>query len=74
VVEEGLMRHVGEFVETVFDTGALGATILYGRVIKSGKRVYVVEWESGIRNRLPHNDERVRSARNRALAESCIAG
>jgi hypothetical protein len=40
-------------VRTWFDTGALGNTYLYGTVVSAGPRVFVVEWESGIRNRLP---------------------
>lgn len=35
-----------------FDTGALGATIPYGRVISAGPKVYRVRWESGLTNRL----------------------
>ena|SRR3990167_11055548 len=42
----------GDFVRTYFDTGALGAQILLGRVMKAGRATYTVEWESGIRNRI----------------------
>jgi len=41
-----------DLVRTWFDTGALGATILYGRVVAAGPRAFVVEWESGLRNRI----------------------
>ncbi len=42
----------GQFVRTWFDTGALGATIIYGEVIAAGTRTYSVRWESGIVNRI----------------------
>lgn len=35
-----------------FDTGAFGSTPLIGTVIKSVPKTALVEWESGIRNRL----------------------
>lgn len=41
----------GDVVRTWFDTGALGATLLYGRVIAAGPRQFAVRWESGIVNR-----------------------
>ncbi|HYE57566.1 MAG TPA: hypothetical protein VD948_03630 [Rhodothermales bacterium] len=40
-------------VRTWYDTGAFGSNLLYGRVVAAGERSFVVEWESGIRNRLP---------------------
>lgn len=42
----------GDYVKTWFDTGAFGATILYGRVVKAGPATYTVRWESGIQNRV----------------------
>lgn len=42
----------GQFVQTWFDTGALGATLLYGVVVAAGPRAYYVRWESGIVNRI----------------------
>lgn len=49
----------GQYVRTWFDTGAMGATILYGRVVAAGPRAYTVCWESGLRNRLQQGDTRV---------------
>lgn len=43
---------VGDYVKTWFDTGAMGVTTMYGRVIKSGRATYTVRWESGICNRV----------------------
>jgi hypothetical protein len=42
----------GDVVKMFFDTGAFGAQILFGLVIKAGSKVYTVVWESGIKNRL----------------------
>lgn len=46
------MMKRGDFVRTWFDTGAMGPTILYGRVIKAGPATYTVRWISGIQNRI----------------------
>lgn len=46
------MKAKGQFVQTWFDTGAMGAAILFGYVIKAGPKTYTVMWESGIRNRI----------------------
>jgi len=43
---------VGDIVATWFDTGAFGATILFGVVIAAGPKVYRVRWESGATNRI----------------------
>ncbi len=43
---------VDDIVSTWYDTGALGATILYGRVVKAAAKTYVVRWESGLQNRI----------------------
>jgi hypothetical protein len=42
----------GRFVRTWFDTGALGATLLYGQIVSSGPKTFTVRWESGLKNRL----------------------
>ena len=42
----------GDLVQTWFDTGAMGATILHGEVIAAGPKRYRVRWESGLTNRL----------------------
>jgi len=55
-------RKVGEEVQTWFDTGAMGCTILRGRVVKASPMTYTVEWESGLRNRIRQGDKRVKLA------------
>lgn len=42
----------GDPVATWYDTGAMGATILYWTVIKAGPKTCTIEWESDIRNRV----------------------
>jgi hypothetical protein len=42
----------GDPVQTYFDTGAFGYSLLYGRVIKAGPKTFTVLWESGLTNRL----------------------
>jgi hypothetical protein len=54
-----MMIRRGDFVKTWFDTGAMGAQILFGIVIMAGPTTYTVMWESGLRNRLRVNDKRV---------------
>jgi hypothetical protein len=47
----------GDLVQTYFDTGAFGAKILYGRIVKAGPKTATIEWESRNRNRIeqsPH--------------------
>lgn len=66
---------VGDAVQVWFDTGAFGASILYGRVIASGPVAFSVRWESGIVNRVRHADARglgVVPAQDAALAESIL--
>jgi hypothetical protein len=46
----------GDQVQTWFDTGAFGAKILYGVVITAGRKVYFVQWESGLTNRIKQGD------------------
>lgn len=48
-------KHVfkrGDVVKMYYDTGAFGARVLFGFVIKAGPKSYTVVWESGIKNRL----------------------
>lgn len=42
-----------DLVQTMFDTGAMGAQFLFGVVEKSGPKTMTIRWESGIRNRVP---------------------
>lgn len=51
---------VGDHVETMFDTGAMGVTPLHGNVVAAGPKRYTVEWESTLRNRLPQGYHDVR--------------
>ena len=50
------MRTIGDRVRTWWDDGCFGGGWLYGRVVACGPKSYVVEWDSGIRNRIRHND------------------
>jgi hypothetical protein len=54
---------VGDHVETYFDTGAFGCTLLYGTVVAAGPKTYTVEWESTARNRIRQGDWRVQKRR-----------
>ena len=47
---------VGDHVETYFDTGAFGVSLLWGKVVAAGPKTFTVEWESGLRNRLRQGD------------------
>lgn len=49
----------GDYVQTLFDTGAFGYTSLYGIVEKAGVRTYTVRWESGLRNRIRQGNRNV---------------
>lgn len=49
----------GDRVKTWFDTGAMGAQILYGIVIAAGPKTYRVQWESDLTNRIRQGDPRV---------------
>jgi hypothetical protein len=53
----------GDEVQTLFDTGALKYTMLYGTVIAAGPRVYRVRWESDITNRVRQGDTRIKASR-----------
>jgi hypothetical protein len=62
----------GDYVQTWFDTGAMGATILYGRVVSAGPRTYLVRWESGIQNRVTQEYPHVTAAHDtEAAAAAC---
>jgi hypothetical protein len=65
----------GQYVRTWFDTGALGASILYGVVVAAGAATYSVRWESGTVNRVRQGQagiERV-TGDERATAEAATA-
>ena len=49
---------VGTPVTTWWDTGAFGLTVLRGRVVASGPQAALIEWESGLRNRIRWDDRR----------------
>jgi hypothetical protein len=53
----------GDEVQTLFDTGAFGCTILYGYVIAAGPKAYRVRWESENTNRVRQGDPRVKARR-----------
>jgi hypothetical protein len=61
----------GHLVQTWFDTGARGATILYGVVTASGPKTFSVRWESGLSNRVRHGHGTVERARD--VGEAAIA-
>lgn len=52
------MLKVGSFVQAWWDTGAFGMTPMYGIVRQSGPKSVMVEWRSGIRNRIPQEGGR----------------
>lgn len=62
----------GDYVQTWFDTGAMGCTILYGVVIAAGSKSYTVRWESGIRNRIKQGDKRVLPAGDKDTAARAL--
>lgn len=43
---------IGDVIATWFDTGAMGAQLLFGVVIAAGPKAYRVRWESGLSNRV----------------------
>lgn len=63
----------GDLVEYWFDTGAFGFNILYGKIIASGEKCYRVMWESGLTNRLRHEQPGVKIAEDQALAATACA-
>jgi hypothetical protein len=60
----------GDYVRTWFDTGAMGATVLYGRVVKAGPRTYTVLWESGLRNRIVRENSYITPISDREQPEA----
>lgn len=48
----------GDYVQLWFDTGAFGATQLFGVVIDSGPKSFRVRWESGLTNRIDRRSPR----------------
>lgn len=70
-------RHVfkvGDIVKMFFDTGAFGAQILFGLVVKAGPKTYTVEWESNHRNRLEQGRTIVASVEDPELLEEARKG
>lgn len=71
--EEGMGSSVttkkGAIVSYQFDTGALGLTTLYGVVTAAGPRSFTVRWESGLTNRRPQGDSKVRVPTNLDASE-----
>jgi hypothetical protein len=67
--EEGAVMKIGDYVWTWFDTGAMGAAILYGRVVKAGPKTYTVRWESDLQNRIHQWDRRVKLVEQRDVDE-----
>lgn len=65
---------LGDVVETMFDTGARGAQILYGRVVRAGPKKVTIEWESGLRNRIDNGRFGVKIARHPENARFSSAG
>ena len=63
----------GQLVQTWFDTGACGATILYGRVVAGGRLEFTVRWESGLTNKVKQGSQLVKLAEDRATAEAAVA-
>lgn len=43
---------VGDVIAAWYDTGAFGATLMFGAVIAAGPKAYRVRWESGNTNRI----------------------
>ncbi len=63
----------GDLVQTWFDTGAMGATLLYGEVIAAGPKAIRVRWESGLTNRVLRDTSFVAPAKNVELARAALA-
>lgn len=62
----------GGLVWTWWDSGAMGASQMYGRVVKAGPKSYTVLWESGFRNRLEQGDERVKKCEKETQVEAAM--
>ncbi len=64
----------GDVVKTLFDTGAFGAQIVFGLVVKAGPKAYVVIWESRLRNRLEQGRQIVTLVQDADLLEEARKG
>lgn len=47
-----LKANKGDYVRIWWDTGAMGMSILYGLVVKSGPKSITIRWPNGTRNRV----------------------
>lgn len=47
---------VGTYVWMWWDTGAMGASQLIGRVVQAGPKAALIEWPNGVRNRVKFVD------------------
>lgn len=63
----------GDLVQTLFDTGAFGCSILYGVVTKAGAATYTVQWESTITNRVQQGYAGISLARDQETARAAMA-
>ncbi len=61
-----------DLVQTMFNTGAMGLTVLYGRVVASGPKTATVLWESNLTNRIRHDQSRVGIAKDQAEASRAM--
>lgn len=66
------MRQRGDLVQYWFDTGAMGAAILYGMVIAAGPSAYRVRWESNNTNRIRQGDTTVKLAEDQDGARKAM--
>lgn len=64
----------GDIVKMYFDTGAFGAQILFGLIVKAGPKAYTVVWESGLRNRLEQGRQIVARVDDADLLEEALKG
>src|SRR5262245_496241 len=64
---------VGDLVQYWFDTGAMGASILYGVVVEAGPKTARIVWESSLSNRIAQDKQDVRHADDYELALKCLA-
>ena len=64
----------GDIVKMFFDTGAFGAQILFGLVVKAGPKRYTVTWESQLRNRLEQGRAIVTLVEDAELLEEARKG
>lgn len=65
---------IGDLVEVYFDTGCMGASILYGKITAASEKQCFVVWESGLRNRLRYSygTRGVKLARDQQLASEVM--